>query len=727
MLFKYIFFIFLPFTIFSQEQIKGIIVDENDKPLENVTIKLVEKNFYTVTDTTGTFSFTKIPNGEYTLEVNRLGFQKATVNTKTENTTLLIHLYTVPIEGTGIIVTGTHYNSKLDELYEHSTLSGKKLQKDLGQTLAATLKNETGLAIRSMGPAPARPVLRGLSGDRVTISEDGNKTNDLSASSPDHAVTVEPFTVERIEVVRGPKVLLQTSTTIGGTVNIIRNEIPDILPARITGTVGGSGESANKGYLGSTTLTLPLTIVAPITLRGEVSRRVAENISTPIGVLKNSSMDNLNFSGGGSYIGSWGYAGISGRYFGTDYGIPGGFVGAHPKGVNISLFKQQLNSKFHYHFSDDDFNNLEIEANKTYYRHQEFENSGTVGAEFAVTTHSFSTTFNHNNFGIFNGGTIGVSLDMRDFVVGGFVFTPATVSTSFATFFYETLHWENFDIQFALRYNYDNVIPEKEKPNAKIGSIRERIFHTFSLSTSLLREITPTLFVGANVSKSSRVPTIEELFSEGPHLAAYSYETGNPNLQAEWGIGTEIFSYYKTPEFYGMLTVFYNTLPYYIISRNSGEINYATLLPIYKATGIPAILYGIENQLTWYISSRFTLSSSLSYTVGKITSTHSPLPAIPPLKELIDVKYSYENFSAGISTEIAASQNNIDTFEESTKGYAIAGGYVQYVFNGESILHNITLSIDNIFDTEYRNHLSRLKSIMPEAGRNFRMMYRMFF
>ena len=185
----------------------------------------------------------------------------------------MLAFYLIPknIELDPVIVSDYKSYSKFDDLNELSNvLKGKNLERQLSLTLASTLKNEAGLAIRSMGPAPSRPVIRGLGSSRVLISEDGIKTTDLSATSPDHAVTIDPFTVSRIEVLRGPKILTQTPTSIGGIVNVVRDEIPTAIHDNITGQFGFFGETVNKGYLGSAMVEIPIQKIA---LKAEISHR----------------------------------------------------------------------------------------------------------------------------------------------------------------------------------------------------------------------------------------------------------------------------------------------------------------------------------------------------------------------------------------------------------------------------------------------------------------------
>ena len=199
--------------------LEGIVLDgSNDMPLQDAVVKIIELNTYDVTDKNGIFNFRSIPFGNYNIEISFVGYKSTITSIQMDqevNKGLIVHLFTLPFETSTVVVTGLHTTTKFDDMNEFiNVLKGKELQRELGLTLASTLKNETGLAIRSMGPAPARPVIRGLGSDRIAITEDGIQTTDLSATSPDHAVSVEPFTIDRIEVIRGPKVLLNNLSLI---------------------------------------------------------------------------------------------------------------------------------------------------------------------------------------------------------------------------------------------------------------------------------------------------------------------------------------------------------------------------------------------------------------------------------------------------------------------------------------------------------------------------------
>ena len=217
------------------------------------------------------------------------------------------------------------------------------------------------------------------------------------------------------------------------------------------------------------------------------------------------------------------------------------------------------------------------------------------------------------------------------------------------------------------------------------------------------------------------------MYSQGPHLAAYSYEVGNPKLEDEKGWGFELFLYHKFEKMFFTLTYFSNWLNYYIIPRNTGEINYATFLPIYESQGVKARIYGFEMQLDFKIIEQWELNLSGSYSRGKNITDGLNLPQIPPLKGNIGLKYSYDDFIIGSGLEFALKQDDVDLFETGTAGYAVWNAFAQYSFQFNGYINNISLSVDNILNQEYRNHLSRVKSIMPETGVNLRGTYRIYF
>lgn len=706
--------------------IEGVVLNaETSEPIANAAVVIPDIGYYVTTKQDGSFSLEINLNKPFRIKITHIAFNEKLidVNPKSDNIKKLI-IYLIPktINLAPVVITDKNSVTIYDEVKDYSNiLRGRELQRNLSQTLAATLKNEAGLSVRSMGPAPSRPVFRGLGQDRILLAEDGIKSIDLSATSPDHAVTIEQFTSDRIEVLRGSKILTKSSSSIGGIVNIIKDEIPQQIHNTYHLTLGGYIETVNKGYLGSIQSEVPFK---PFALKIELSKRNTSDLKTPEGLLQNSSSENLNASAGLSFIDDFGYLGTSFRTYDLNYGIPGGFIGAHPKGVNIDITKKQLrfNSKINLK-NDSEF--LQISYKNIYYRHKEFEFSGRIGSEFRIITNLADLDLHHSKLLGFEEGVIGLSFEHRDFEIGGFVFTPPTNSINLSSFVYEEVNIGKLNLNLGIRYSFDLIKPNVENPNSKIGHIRKRHFNNLSVSTSLIYKVSDIVFIGANLSKSSRVPTIEELFSEGPHLAAYSYEVGNPDLKSESGIGSELFVYHKFEKLNFNLNFFYNNFNSFIIPRNSGEINYQTFLPIYKTNGVSAVLYGFDGSINWNFYDKLFLTNSISFSKGIFRENSKPLPQIPPFKGITGIQYKFEEISFGTNCEWALRQNDVDIFEQPTSGYVIFNTFTQYLFYVKEYVNLISISIDNIFNSSYRNHLSRIKSVLPEAGFNIRLIYKL--
>jgi iron complex outermembrane receptor protein len=211
--------------------LEGEIIDfDSGEKLGWTTVLIEELNRSVTAHSNGSFHFFRLPSGTYTLKSFRVGYQNSSkiVQIREQDTTrIVLAIKAAPISGEAVIVEADREDQTLSVLQQPVVeVSGKNLRQNLGTTIAETIEDEPGLATRTMGPAPARPVLRGLSGDRLLVLEDGARTGDLSATSSDHAVVIEPMTAERIEVIRGPEALQFGGSTLGGVVNVVRNYVP---------------------------------------------------------------------------------------------------------------------------------------------------------------------------------------------------------------------------------------------------------------------------------------------------------------------------------------------------------------------------------------------------------------------------------------------------------------------------------------------------------------------
>ena len=706
--------------------IAGSIEDaETGEPIRFAQVLVEEANRSSRTDRQGHFEVRFLEAGSYTLRAWRIGYEPlvsmvAVGSAGSDTSHVILRMPVSMIQLGEVIVDGQTESHVITD--SDMDMGGKRLRQHLGTTIAETLDNEPGIAVRSMGPAPARPVLRGLGGDRLLVIEDGGRTGDLSSTSADHAVAVDPLMTERIEVVRGPAALLYGPNALGGVVNAVRGYVPVIMPTEIHAVGVFQGQSANDGLSGGFSLEAP---IGGFAVRTDGSVRNSGDVSTPVGILANTALTTGNGSVGISRIGIWGHAGVSGSYYTSRYGIPGGFVGAHPNGVDIDVSRHHLKTKGMILDILPRFSHLEFEGSFSRYFHQEYEASGTLGVEFGLLSYygrllARTHGRRHNRLASIWGG-------YRDFASGGFSYTPDSREWTVAVFRYQDINLENMSFQGGLRYDLRTVRPRMVGGETRAGLIRNRTTGGFSGSLRMFRRLGDDFSVGIGGVRSIRMPGIEELFSSGPHLAAYTFEIGNADLGVEKGLGVEAFGEYRSERFSGSLNLYHNYIRNYIYPRNTGTISARTLLPVYQQIGSTVRMAGWEASFAVQATSTVTLSGSGAYVRGTLIDIDEPMSFIPPLRGRLEAAYAKRRLRVSGSAEAARDQDRLGVFEEPTAGYVVFGGYVQYYLSIGRSLYTFDIGIENATNAEYRDHLSKVKSIMPQQGRNFKMLVKVLF
>ncbi len=732
--------IFCLFTIFlihtvegasfaGDTSISGQVIDaEAGTPLVDVHVSLLrtaEGASLFRTGRTGEFRFDEIAPETYTLRFERVGYetldQEIVVNA--DSTAMTVKLKRSPLQLGEVVVTPGDEEHAHFEKTTDLNLSAQELDQQMGSTIAETLSGEVGIAQRTMGRAAARPVIRGMGGDRLLILEDGGRTGDKSASAADHAVAIDPTTATNIEITRGPASLIYGSSALGGVVNVKRETIPQTLPNRPTMNLTFQGESVNSGLTGTTGLTIP---IGDLAWRLELNRRHTDDTHTPIGVLENTSLSQTNFSTGVSMVKDWGHFGISGGSYRSDYGIPGSPEG-HIQGVTIDLDRQRYEGNFEYGFQQSFLEKLKLHSTYTRYQHQEIESNNTLGVEFGLLTYNLSAlAYMHGD------AVAGIWGEYRDHATGGFYWTPHTREMSLAGFYFKQKRLnDDLTLQGAIRYDVRRIEPFEDGAVTRAGAVQQRDFGGVSSAASGIYHWNDHLETGATLMKTFRTPGIEELFSDGPHLASYSYEIGNTELGSEDGFGTEAFLRYSAKRVKLNFTVFRNQIYSYLIPTNTGEKEWgsgaAGWLWIYQYRGQDAVLDGAEFSVDAEIVSRLQAQVRMSYVRGTLADSESPLERIPPLNGKVALRYVTRPLKVHFTARLSDGQYRLSEFEEATDGYIVYDVGFQLAFPVWQLQHQAVVTVENIFDTEYRQHLSRIKSVMPEPGRNMKLLYRLNF
>jgi iron complex outermembrane recepter protein len=251
----------------------GSVRDSSGAPIANAEVIVTSLNRVTTTNAGGAFTIRGLPAGAYHLSVLFIGFAPGhadiVVPAVGDSVAVAIVMHRTALQLSGVQVTATPLGTDPRNVTQSATeLSGQALARNLAPTVAQSLENEPGVSVRYNGPAATAPVIRGLQGERILVLQDGDRAGDLSSAAPDHGVSVDPLTAQRIEVVRGPASLLYGNSALGGVVNVISNDIPSVIPSHVEGFFAGQAESATPGGALAGGVTMPIGSSFAIVARG---------------------------------------------------------------------------------------------------------------------------------------------------------------------------------------------------------------------------------------------------------------------------------------------------------------------------------------------------------------------------------------------------------------------------------------------------------------------------
>ena len=744
--------------------VRGSVVDAaSGAPIAAALVRLAERHVAEPTHDNGSFVLHGIPAGSYALTVMRLGYSPHTRRVEVvagDTLVLRVELAQAAVRLGPQVVTGTLTSRAGEEvLSPASVLSEAQLERQLGSTVASTLEGTPGVAVSAMGASTGRPVIRGMGGDRILVLEDGQRPGDLSALSSDHAVAIDPLSAKQIDVVRGPMSLLYGSSALGGVVNVVREEIPLASPEHAHGTISAQAESALRGgVIGGevrTRLTDHLALRAEGTLRGTGDTR------TPVGPLENTSSSAWGGALGMGYNRDATHAGVSYRFYGNDYGIPGIHdehageepSGAEPEaGVDVVMRRHSFRAEAERHFGADGQVTARSTSTYTDYAQRELEPDGEVGTAYDQRLATTEVLLQHDSIGPVALGALGVRGQFRDVVTGGSLRTPDTRDWSAAIYAVEEFGHRALRLQLGARYDVARYAPREEGAINVGGTLiptRDRGFGAFSGSAGLLYTFAPGWRLGTSVSRGYRTPDFNELYSNGPHLAANSYEVGDPELRQEIGTGVDAFLRVNRDRIRVEVAAFRNRLDGYITSSSRGRaILSGQGQPVFQYSNEDAVHEGAEGELEWNLTRTLALDVSVSHVAARFTRAREPIPVftitdaridtthvaaspypalIPPTNGRVELHHDGPRLHGSAGARMAARQDRTGDFETPTPGFAVAFATVGYRFLHQDRFHTVTLRVDNLFDAEYREHLSRIKEFMPEPGRNVSLLYRLSF
>lgn len=714
----------------------GRVLDSlTGEPVAAAAVVLEEAKRETTTAADGTFSFENVAAGTYHLQVRGAGRSsrrtEVVVGAAPGRTDILVD---PELHFEEVVSVSAEARSQFETFQPTSVLAGQELTKRVEMSLGATLDGQPGVSSRSLGPAPARPVIRGLDGDRVQILQDGQRLGDLSSQSGDHGVSINPASATRVEVVRGPATLLYGANAIGGLINVISDEIPTRPERGVGGSVmldlaSAAREAAGAGdiHVGNGTFALHA---------GGGGRRSGE-VRTPEGPVTNSRSRNGFGSVGLAWTGARSFFGGSYGYDDTRHGVPvveGGTIALTPRRHAVTLRGGARDL-------EGVIDTFRVTLGHRRYRHDELEGD-QVGTRFRNDTTDLEVMGSHRAVGRLQGSGGVWVLDRSFAAAGAEALSPPVGERGFAAFLYEELTWPHLTFQVAGRVDRTAFEPAGEP---------RRVFTNGSGSLGLLLRppaADDRITVALSVARAARNPALEELFFFGLHHGNFAVEVGDPALGSERALGVDLSLRWRGSRASGEVTWFRNRISDFIfrnpidhetfearedefIARHGGrppagheheESGDEDELAYVEFVGADALLQGVEAHADVQVTPLVSVEAGLDYVRGTLTTDDSPLPRMPPLRGRLGLRFQRNAFQAGAELTLAADQRRVAGAETPTDGYRLLRLFTSYSF-GTTTVSTITARLDNATHTLYRNHLSLIKDLVAEPGISGRLLY----
>ncbi len=660
-----------------------------------------------------------------------------------------------------IVVTAIIPRRQGDILSGTSVVSGEELTRALRPTIGDTLAHQPGVSATSFGPNASRPVLRGFQGERVRILTDGIGSFDVSNTSVDHAVAINPLTADRIEVLRGPAALLYGSSAIGGVVNVIDSRIPRRVPdepIHVDGiaTYGsaanertGSGEIEapigdkfvvhfDGSYSKSGDLDTGSYILTPA-LRAQAnasSDPEIRDLATLRGKLPNSAARTWEVAGGAALITDGGNLGFSVAHTDNFYGVPVRYS-LDPDGeaekVRLHMKQDRADLRAELPVNGGFLESIRLRAGFADYQHQEIEETGEVGTTFYNQSIESRLELVQARRGGWD-GAIGAQFFARNFhVVGEEKFLPRNETEQLGFFTLQSFDLGTTRVELGGRYEHTRVGADADE--TLLNPAYHRSFNALSGSLGISQELAPGWRVGLNLSRTERAPSAEELFARGNHAGTQAFELGNPDfgLEKSWGIEGTLRG--QGNGYTLSLSAYHNWFDGYIydtladdsvcMAANGGE---PLDFPCYQNLQANARYLGFEAEGTVKLGQIGGYALNLDGVADYVRATiigSGPAPRIPPLRLLGGVELQGDRLSLRGEVERSFAQNRIADTETPTDGFTLVNASLSFKPLKGNDRTTITLSANNIFDVEARRAASFLKDYAPLAGRDIRLTARL--
>lgn len=635
-----------------------------------------------------------------------------------------------------IRISASPFNVSAQEMVSPATiLQGPQLNLNRAPSLGELLGSQPGIHSDTFGSGASRPVIRGQTAPRIKVLSDGSEIMDASNVSPDHAITIDTWLAERVEILRGPASLLFGGSSIGGVVNVIDRKVPTYIPDRPEGALHVEGSSVDQGRASAVELT---TGADNIALHIEGSHHKNKDYRVPQwhdSHVNDSRSRSDAMSLGLSFIGDQGYLGGAYSYREDTYGLPGHtheYESCHPHGSSLHCGGHGHEHEHEHEHEHDEhnatahlrhqrfdlrgelrdplpgFEYARLRAAYTDYHHVEKEN-GQAGTRFSNRGYDTRLELSHQPIGQLK-GVVGLQTSLSDFASkdGHENFIPKTRTRNQGLFLLEHIQWDNWRVEFGARHEWQTITPNSQ-------TLRRHKGQANSLSVGTTWKFAPEYSASLSLSRSQRLPNAQELFAKGVHFATLTYEQGNPHLERETSNNIDIGVSKHTGDLRLEARAFYNRNKNYIYARTLDQSEDFRLI---RYSQDEAQFWGLEAQASYPLTSAVSLSVYGDLVRGKLLHPDRALPRMPAARLGVRSDLNWQNWAAYVSYTQTLAQHRSAEFERDTASFGMLSMGVSYTHRVAQTDYTVYLKGSNLLNKLAYNHTSFISRHAPFQGRN---------
>ena len=620
-----------------------------------------------------------------------------------------------------VIVKADPLGNDVEGLVQPATvITGADLDTKKSNTLGETVTSIPGVTSSYFGPGVGRPVIRGQDGARVAILANGMASDDVSNVSQDHAVSIEPFLADQIEVIKGPTNLLYGSGAIGGIVNAADGRIATApLDAGLSGRAETRYDNGSNGF----TQLLRADIGGDgYALHADGVYRDNEDVSGPNGDIANSDVQTRTGAIGASLFGDWGYAGASLSRYLNEYGNPAEPGDAIDPGVTLNMQQTRFESKAGINNPINGIEIVKLGYTYTDYQHTEFEGSD-VGTQFFSEGHQFRAEGVHSS-NESHKGAFGIQAQKKSFeAIGAEAFIPTTSSQGAGLFIVE---------QFTKGRMKSEIGARIDRNQSEADGFNSRSFSLYSLSAAGRYALSDRVDFTLNLDHAERSPVEEELYSDGVHAATAAYEIGDPDLAKERADQIEIGLHVHDERYEAKISLYRSRFKDYIYLSDTGlEVDDdGELLPVRQWRQDDSTFTGYEAEFIYKISAN-SFDHQLRLFVDGVRAEidgGGNLPRIPASRYGAGWDWQSGKWQGGIGVVRSDAQNDTADYETPTDGYTLVNANINYILHdGDDASWELFLQGSNLGNREARSATSAIKDLVPLPGRAISAGIRVYF